>query len=563
VGIWGRKKRYLDARLTDKVLMDQEDGGKRYRVAFVPEEDARQYVEASSAVAGQDARNVKFTERLWARLRPHYTPVTSDAADESTSDVGGMSTLFGRSLVAEAYYDQVKQEEKRGARYDDYLRINTECVIGRRGLKVTVDNVYTSAEGDETTWRIESDDEQIQNSLEEVDKRVEMHTFAPAFCRGTLLYGDGFCEPVVDNALKVVRLKWLSPKFMFRNEDRYGRLHGDAAFEMKDDAGEVYAQFKYFQCVHVRYDHEIQNRYGTSFYFTIRRPWRQREMGVDGVLITRLSKANRRFLYKIALPPGTPHRERQRIVNELKEQLRRTRIADDDGYVDRRKKPMIEENDIFLPVDRGDDTTDVRMYDPGGMNDNLADIDMLRDDMIVAIGVPPAYLGLDKEVRGRAHLGWIDIEFARMLRGIQKMMAGQFQRRVYDLQLLLDGTKTDEEQYRVVYPPISFVDEKLKLEIEHLKWQIAVTARAELGLPTWWVLRYVVGLDEKDTNEVLGDQDFHNITPGAQAAPPAPTMAQKIKDDFVNNMKIRDELSDMRDRLMYVVRHGLNKEVAL
>lgn len=542
---WKSRESFLEGRLSDRVLTDPADG-REYNPVLVPRHEAEAYRSADQR------RAEKLADRVAAKVRPLHRDKTSDAEGTATTDAGGRASMFGYSQVAGLYYDRMKQEQGRIARYDEYWRLYRECVVARRALNVTIGNVFTSSDGDEESWKIQSEEKNVQMRLEDLDRRTEMHEFMPKFCRGTLRYGDGFLEPVVDLAFSVVRVKWANPRYVYRNEDEHGRLDADAAFQMRDESGEVYASFRYWQMIHARYDHDVENRYGDSFFASMRKPTRQVEMMKDGVVIKWLTRSTKRYAIIVQAPRGTNREERQKIKEDMKEELRRDRVVDSEGKLDLRKKVPLDEQDIFLVVDKGDDKTDVKLFDPGGVNDNYDGIKLFTDEQIMALGVPPAYMGIDKEVRGRAHLGWVDIEFARMLRGVQKMCAG-VQRRVYDLQLTLTGEKSDDpNQYKVVYPPISFIDEKMKLEVQRLKWEIAVEAKAGLGVPTRWLLEHVVGLGEKDIEEIMA---------GLQE-PAQQTRQSSDPDDaqgYVRKMRMHGELMDLRDKLSYIVRYGLHK----
>lgn len=551
------KREYLDAQITEHVLKDPETGNP-YRMALIPQHEAEAF-QIDSAKEG-------LAMNVWAKVKPAMIHKTSDADDEGTTDIrvqSGTPGLFGApGEVPQAYYERMKLEQKRAAQYDEYKRVYRESVIARKALNVVVKNIYIVGQG-ELSYTIKSEDARIQKLVEDCDERVEMHRFAPGCCRATLKHGDGFVEPVVDKANSVVRVKWLNPKYMYRNEDEFGRLQVEGAFTMEDEEGEVYAKFLPWQVLHLRYDHEIENRYGTSFLDPGRIPERQYSIGKDSVMIRRLTRAPKRYAYTVPMPKLTSPTDQKLALAELKRDLRRKQVMDSEGHRHQRKKPMIEENDVFLPWTDKEMPPKVEMFDPGGMNDPLTDIFMFRDEVIVAYNVPPAYLGLDKEVRGRAHLGWIDIEFARILRSVQIMMAEDLQRPLYDLQLLLLGVKIiDKRMYDIVYPAISLVDEKLKMEIERFKWEIAVLANNQLGVPTRWVLENIVKLPEDDVNQIMND-----LEPKAQTGQPTPTPGSKqtqfTKEAVLGNARLYSELMDFKVQLQYIIKHGLNREISL
>ena len=552
MGLFRKKEKVLEGELTGKKVVNKS--GQRFEVVLIPEDEANDYRSGS--------KNIALRDKIQAKLRPHYKHQTSDADDESTTDTAAYTQLYGGGMVAKAYYDLMREQEERRAVYDELHRMDKECVYAERALDVTVASVFTSAEGDQESWKITSPQPRVQTVLEEFDRRLSMHDWMPQAVRDTLLSGDGFVEPVVDDASTVVRLKWLWPKYMVRQEDQFGRIDAEAAFTMEDEAGEVHATWQFWQCIHVRYNHRLRSRYGTSFYRPARRPWRQYGLMDDGVIIARLSRSGKRYLHKIPMNPNTPPDEKDRLIEEAIEKFKRARLTDDSGNIDLRKRPPIEDDDIFIPVWENSNA-DVQVLDPGGRQDNYDDMRMKRDEIIMALGVPKAYLGIDDEVRGRAHLGWQDIDYARRLRAIQKMSVGQLQRRLYNLELYLQGILPQHDTYTIIYPPISFVDERMKLEVLRMRWEIALMARMEMGIPVRWVLTNLVGLGETEIEEIFGDDDFVNVPPGPQQQAFGQREQRLTRDAVFGQMRVMDELQDLRGKLRVVAKEGLNRSLEM
>ena len=547
-----KKHKVLNAMLTEKILHDAKTGEK-YEMALVPQQDAIEY--------RADAQKIGLLGRIMAKIRPTLQNDTSETGSQTT-DTETQGSMYGDPNRAAALFEsEMNPDSDRLALYEDWIKMFRRSTFAYRALKVTVANIFTSKDGDHSSYEIKSESEKVLSILTDMDKGVDMHNFAPKRCKACLKMGDFFTERVIDNKLLITRLKWLNPKYMFRNEDEFGRLIAEEAFIMKNDTTKI-ASFSYAQCGHMRYDHDFGSGYGKSMFFPARFPWRQGELQKKGIIIRRLSKSTKRYAYTIPFMAGTSRDEQKRVIDEMKIDLRRTSVVDSvSGNEDTRLKPILEENDIFIASFK-DNPAKVEMMDPGGIQDNYEDVRMIREEELAAYGVPPAYMGVDKEVRGRAHLGWIDIEFARMLREGQKMNAKE-QRKEYDLQLVLLGVPLEDDLYEVVYPPISFVDERIKMEIEELKWRVATQIRSTMGLPMHWILMNIVGLSEDEIVEIMSDEDYVKIEPGAQPpgfAGPTDSKGKEFKEGIYRNQRLLDDLMDFRDRMREVIRYGLNKE---
>lgn len=559
-----KRRKYLEAELTGEVLTNDETG-ERFEMALVPRDQAAVW-RADSQPKGKRGNLIR---RIMAKVRPLYRDSTSEASAQPSTDTPmAAGSRWGLAGLSSYVDEKLKAEDNRKAIYKDYDRLYKESPYAHRALKVMVGSVFSSIDGDQDSYELKSDDTTAQRILEEFDDRVAMQEFMPKRLKAAMKKGDQFTERVVDSSgQSIVRLKHLPPERMERNTDDYGRLDAERAFIMRSES-DVIAEFAYWQVNHFRYNHDLESEYGEGFYFPARFPWRRFELMDKGVIVRRLTKASKRYAFYIPMPAGTPEDEQAKIIEQVKRDVRRGSMADSDGNLDTRRRPMLEEQDVFIPLLGGENIPPARveLLDAGGFNDTLDDVKMKREELIMALVVPPAHMGIDKEVRGRAHLGWVDIQFARELRSTQKQ-AAKVQRSDYDLQLFLAGVgvppKGYDDLYKVVYPAISFVDERMKAEVEQLKWRVASEARLELGLPTRWVLTNIVGLSEEEVEEIEGDEDYEPVGPGSKQPtmpePPSDKQGRFAKEAFFQNQKVLNEIQDLRDRLRYVARHGLNK----
>ncbi|GAH37648.1 unnamed protein product [marine sediment metagenome] len=311
-----------------------------------------------------------------------------------------------------------------------------------------------------------------------------------------------------------------------------------------------------FQVIHTRYDHEEGDPYGKSFFFGSRRSWRQLGMMEDSLVINRLTKTSKRYVYHIPIDKGITPVDRRKIIEEHKRELKKNKLIDTNGKFNIKRNPLADNEDIFMPT-YPDNPSKVELLDRGGFEGTLDDIKYIQTKVIMPTKVPKAYMGLEADVRSKATLSWQDVEFARMIRSIQKLFAS-FQRRVLDLQLILLGIVPEEGLYFIVYPAISFVDEKVKIAIQQIKWQIAVSAKQDLGIPTEWLLRNVVGLDDQAVNDILamGIEEPVKVEPN-------PDQKKKAREAVMQNMQLQSELMDLKYMLQTISREKLNQPVEL
>jgi hypothetical protein len=544
-----------------------EERGTGRELAVVPIEEVIQ----------PEPAQLNLIQRVWAAVRGKLPEVRLDK-DPLTTDIGFSLQANVQSFSALDRYDEaMRLSQQRKALFDDYDRMDEECVEVSTALDITVGHVFLPMDSDQESHEIVSDDQKVIDIIEDCDRRVEMHEILPEWCKTLLKWGDSFEEIVCDATPQVSRLKYLNPRYMKRNEDRYGRLIPERAFVQVDEAGQDLIEFQAWQVVHTRFRHERGNLYGNSFYKKSRRPFRQLAMMEDGCVIRRLTKSGKKYAFYIPVPKNAQPEEKKKVVEEAIRRLKRRASVDANGKLDLRRSPLAEEEDIYIPVEEGaEGRAKVEVFDPGGINDNLNDVVFFRDKVLLPTNVPKAYLGLEADTRGRAMLGWQDINFGRNIRTIQKLMAGA-QRKVYDVELILKGVIPTQDLYTVKYPPISMVDEQMKLAVEQAKWTLAQTAKTSLGIPLKWLLENIVKLPEKDVEFLVANLEEPQSQSqgwgggggwgsggggfsGGQGGFGERDM-RAIKDSVYSNMRLQGELFDLREKLRVIVQERLLEPV--
>lgn len=517
-------------------------GGDRY--AMVPMDEVDQ-------MRSPDEKGI--FGRVGARFRAAFG---SSGKEAETTDTGRAQSRAGSGTMNDIA-EMTTIEMCRHSKYQDYRKIDAECTELGRALSVTVNNVFASRYGDQDSYEVRGDDQRSIDAIVELDERVEMHSVMPGACKSMLLYGDNFEEVVVDEDFAVVRLKWLNPFTMYRHEDDYGRLDKENAFTQIDDQGTKCAEFRPWQVLHMRHDYQRGDLYGRSFFFHGRKPWRQIGLMEDGVIMNRLTKATDRFVYYVEIPKNADEHDAKRIVDQAKKDLKKRPLVDPNtGKLDLRKSPVGDDEDIFIGV-YPDSPAKVERLGASGTTGELRDVEHFQNKMFMSTGVPKAYLGLERDVNAKATLQWEDVEYARILRGIQKEIA-QAQRHVYNFQLALMGIVPEKESYKIVYPAISFVDEQIKMEIERMRWEIAVLARG-IDVPLRWVLVNVVGLSDEAAEEVDLTREPQ---PAAGARPAAEDLAD-LRTSVFANARLARSVRDLRDMIAVVRSERLNKELVV
>jgi hypothetical protein len=528
-----------------------DDGGESH---LIPLEEGFGEITLTPAQKGIFAR-------VGQRLRGWFTTKTSVADDEHSTDMGNQQSVAAAmgTGISSAYYQQTKEENTRLARYRDYEKMDSECTELTRALSVTVSNVFASRKGGDESYVVRSSDPSTENIINDLDTRVEMQEILPEICRSLLKYGDEFEEVVVDNSLLVTRLKWLNQKNMYRIEDEYGRLSYDKAYVMKQDGSADEIPFKPWQVMHLRHDHQRGETYGRGFFFAARKPWRQLSMMEDGLVLTRMVRSTDRMVFTIPIPKGANEIEVRRILDTAKKHLKRRSVVDSStGKLDVRKSPLTDDEDIFI-ASHVDNPARVEKLTASSVLGQLTDVEYFQNKMFMSTGTPKTYLGIERDVNSKATLQWEDIEYGRLLRSIQKEMAA-FQRRLYHLQLLLQGKPFDRKAFEIIYPAISFIDEEMRIGILKLKWEIAALAIG-LNVPMDWVLRNILDLDDSDVGEIFAAMTPVQQSPGfvapTQGIPVENIDLASVRHRVFADARLTRSIRELKDMIAVVQSSGL------
>lgn len=498
------------------------------------------------------------------RIGRFFTGKAGQVDPETTTEMPtGMGTS-GLTTHTTNWYERLKLEHTRQARYNDYRRMDEESGLLWKAANVITGDAFGSPEtGDaKESFASTTDDKAVQAVLEGVDKRLALKTEAKSVARSAVVMGDDFEELVFrdEKQGEIVRVKHLPCRMTSRNEDEFGRFTDiNRAFTYTPDGSMDGVGLTWWQVVHVRHEHRRGNMYGTSMFHGARRAFRLLHPMEEGVAIERLVNAGDRLVFYVPVPKGSTPDQRRIVVNQAVDSYRRKLTVDSSGRVDLSKIPVAENVDIFMGVEDGANGRVERLAGSRAVG-VLSDLEYFQNEMIAATGVPKAYLGIERDVNAKATLSWQDIQYARGVRVLQGEIATQFVRPIYDRELFVRQMRGAE--YFVEYPAVSSVDEEVRATIAQAKWAVAQIARSAFGAPTEWCLRELVGLEEEQIEDFIKSPDYEKQTPQAAAGRGAPEMPARgvpgaretasVREQVSSNRALAAKLAEVRDLLQAV-----------
>jgi len=157
--------------------------------------------------------------------------------------------------------------------------------------------------------------------------------------------------------------------------------------------------------------------------------------------IQRLARSTekRKILVEVGLP-----RDARKMVEGIKEQFRKRKISlDSFGTVDTIPSMITTFEDVYIPQKDGKPFVDISTFTEGNVDvrNKVDELKFMRDSLIAALGIPPAFLSLEENVSTKATLSDENILFARAIIGHQKYLTKQ----IVDLiQKILQMVNPDE-----------------------------------------------------------------------------------------------------------------------
>jgi len=405
-----------------------------------------------------DQKQPGWLNRLVAKVKKTFRPAVPAPKNTSTSGVTNASV----GTLKSAFFNV---KSKRAAIYSDAEEMDATVDEVATALDILADNSVNSEDGTRGAFRVifQKGETPI---VEQVIKRTRWREKAYAIARDTLLYGDTFLQYVIDRDLRIVRLMYMPPKSMIRNEDQFGLLlegkdEGKAAFEQyQPGTNQRIAWWYPWQIEHIRWNRSGARVYGRSLLYTARTAWKKWQAMEEALVINWLTRAFARLLFILDVTGKTP-KEAEAYIKAFARSLTTRNIAS--GVKGDEALSVVK--DIYIGRAMHDmggrlypGQTDVKVLDTSNSGFlNLNPIEYYQNKVLTSLRVPKAHLGLERDINAKATLQQQDRRFLRILRRIQAMLSESIDHTI-KLQLALLGIDPDSVEYTIMWPTPSWAD---------------------------------------------------------------------------------------------------------
>lgn len=209
-------------------------------------------------------------------------------------------------------------------------------------------------------------------------------------------------------------------------------------------------------------EYRLTTRYGVSILEPVRRVYKQLQMVEQSLIIARMTRALKKYLYKVKCGPASSVKAASATVLAMRDLLTQQTGLRIGERFEQQFSPLSGSEDVFLPEfgERGG----VEVQELGGEVDvhAIVDVDYLRNKLFGGLTVPKAYLGFEESLPGslgESALLRLDIRYARKIKRIQRMIL-QGLTRLLQIHLAYKKIDPDPKRFAVEMDVISTAEEE-------------------------------------------------------------------------------------------------------
>ena len=398
----------------------------------------------------------------------------------------------------------IMSQQNRNQRYIDFDQMEYTPEIAS-ALDIYADEMTTS-NSLRKMLVIKCNNEEIKGILEGLYYNilnVEFNLFG--WCRTMCKYGDFFLYLDLNPEVGITNVIGLPSQ-------EVERLEGE------DKTNPNYVQYQWntggltfenWQMSHFRIlGNDKYAPYGTSVLEPARRIWRQLTLLEDAMMAYRIVRSPERRVFYIdggGINPEDVEQYMQKAITSMK----RNQVLDaDTGRVDLRYNPMSIDEDYFVPVRGGQQSTKIESLPGGTYTGDIDDVRYLRDKLFSALKVPQSYLsrgeGADED---KTTLAQKDIRFARTIQRLQRSVISELEK-IGVVHLYTLGFRTDDlVSFSLSLNNPSQLAELQELEHWRMKFDTAAAA-TEGYFSKRWVWEKILDVSNEEAIRIQRDMFF-------------------------------------------------------
>ena len=449
-------------------------------------------------------------------------------------------------LIQNTYSNPYSVAQNRRAAYEirkhdlfkDYELMDQDPIIASALDIYSDESTVTNIEGE--ILKVKSENTKVQKILHNLYYdviNIEYNLWS--WIRNMTKYGDFYLQLDIVDKYGVVNVKPISAYDITRLEDHDPANPQLIQFEINMEKKEIKENY---EMAHFRVLSDTNFLpYGRSMLENGRKIFKQLTLMEDAMLIHRIMRAPEKRIFKVDvgnIPPREVEQFMQRIINKMK----KTPVIDQNtGEYNLKYNVESVTEDYFLPVRGGDSGTEIDTLPGLSNNDQIDDIEYLRNKLMASLRIPKAFLGYEEGLSGgKATLAAEDVRFARTIERLQKIIVSELTK-IGIVHLYSQGfDDSDLIDFTLELQNPSMIHEQEKIELMSQQLDIAEKAIDSKLFSRKWVYDNIFDLsDEQKINIYEGivedtKQKFRLEQIEAEGSDPATQQPEEEGDEDLN-----------------------------
>ena len=414
-------------------------------------------------------------------------------------------------LIQNTYSNPYSVAQNRRAAYEvrkhdlfkDYELMDQDPIIASALDIYSDESTVTNIEGE--ILKVKSENTKVQKILHNLYYdviNIEYNLWS--WIRNMTKYGDFYLQLDIVDKYGVVNIKPISAYDITRLEDHDPANPQLIQFEINMEKKEIKENY---EMAHFRVLSDTNFLpYGRSMLENGRKIFKQLILMEDAMLIHRIMRAPEKRIFKVDvgnIPPREVEQFMQRIINKMK----KTPVIDQaTGEYNLKYNVESVTEDYFLPVRGGDSGTEIDTLPGLSNNDQIEDIEYLRNKLMASLRIPKAFLGYEEGLSGgKATLAAEDVRFARTIERLQKIIVSELTK-IGIVHLYSQGfDDSDLIDFTLELQNPSMIHEQEKIELMSQQLDIAEKAIDTKLFSRKWIYDNIFDLsDEQKINVYEG-----------------------------------------------------------
>lgn len=476
--------------------------------------------ESPYAVSAVAARIMRSVERLLSAPESEVVAVQIGRAIPPTqSSATADAAPVRRTSADRSWYAADAIDAARLQRYNDYRASMADTPAWSRALDVRQAMMFGGrfgVDGLPLAFDLKfsaSCDPEIRRICEETTERLRLHAYCPPVYRSGRGLGDSFDELVFDERSKAATelRAWQPERTRARLDARSRRLLewmvyvGDGEWSQTTQAGEIVGCDPFFM-VHYAPAREHGHVYGTSLFYSGIKNRRSGESEADFLTMAVMESIAKQYLLW-PFPREQSADKMWSFIRRVRDSVELNMAFQKDGKLRRRLAQLVETSPKVMPylVDEQLKEPPQPFSAPTAPLDQILSVVKWREEVDnICHGVPPALVGMERNVNAKATLAEQNASFAVSIVQDQTEFAQQVPGQILLRACLAQGKTPKRGDVRIdMFPPSQLVE-----------FQRAQTAKAQgdackamvdAGMPLPFAMERAFGMQRPDVVAVLGE----------------------------------------------------------